>query len=49
MAGVGVNTDFKKLKKLGIKPFFTGLLAALFVGIISLVLIIIFKPFLNLV
>jgi len=46
MAGVGLGTDIRKLKRLGSKPFFVGLFAALSVGIISLILIKIFAPFL---
>jgi len=46
MAGVGLGTDIKKLKQLGVKPFLAGLCAALSVGIISFVLIKIFAPFL---
>lgn len=47
MAGVGLGTDFKKLKQLGSKPFFVGFFAALSVGIVSLILIKIFAPILN--
>ncbi|MCI0708892.1 MAG: putative sulfate exporter family transporter [Chloroflexi bacterium] len=36
MAGVGLNTNFKKLRGLGIKPFVVGLAAALSVGGLSL-------------
>ena len=43
MAGVGLNTDFKKFRKLGFKPFLIGLVAALFVGIISFTLITLFR------
>jgi uncharacterized integral membrane protein (TIGR00698 family) len=46
MAGVGLGTDIRKLKHLGAKPFWVGLLAALSVGIVSLILIKIFSPFL---
>ncbi|UCC39756.1 MAG: putative sulfate exporter family transporter [Candidatus Aminicenantes bacterium] len=46
MAGVGLGTDIKKLKQLGVKPFLAGLCAALSVGIMSFVLIKIFASFL---
>jgi len=46
MAGVGLGTDIKKLKKLGAKPFWVGLCAAVSVGIVSFLLIKIVSPFL---
>ena len=36
LTGVGLSTNFKILKGLGIKPFVVGLGAALVVGVISL-------------
>ena len=39
MAGVGLGTGFKKLSELGLRPFFVGLLAAVFIGVICLILI----------
>jgi uncharacterized integral membrane protein (TIGR00698 family) len=45
MAGVGLGTDIKKLKKLGAKPFWVGLCAAVSVGVVSLLLIKILSPF----
>ena len=42
MAGVGLSTDFKMFKGLGIKPFYIGLIAAASVGIVSLTLIALF-------
>lgn len=42
MAGVGLSTNFKVFKGLGIKPFYIGLIAALSVGIVSLILISLF-------
>lgn len=42
MAGVGLSTDFKMFKGLGIKPFYIGLIAAVSVGIVSLTLISLF-------
>ncbi len=46
MAGVGLGTDIKKLKKLGIKPFLVGLVAAVTVGVVSLILIKLLASFL---
>ncbi|MHA6258431.1 YeiH family protein [Sporosarcina sp. CAU 1771] len=42
MAGVGLSTNFKIFKGLGLKPFYIGLIAALSVGIVSLVLVSLF-------
>jgi uncharacterized integral membrane protein (TIGR00698 family) len=42
MAGVGLSTNFKIFKGLGIKPFYIGLIAALSVGLVSLLLVSIF-------
>lgn len=42
MAGVGLSTDFKTFKGLGMKPFYIGLIAAVSVGLVSLTLISIF-------
>lgn len=42
MAGVGLSTDFKMFKGLGLKPFYIGLIAALSVGVVSLILISLF-------
>jgi uncharacterized integral membrane protein (TIGR00698 family) len=39
LAGVGLNTSFRTLKGLGIKPFLVGLGAALMVGVVSFVAI----------
>ncbi|MDW0108719.1 YeiH family protein [Sporosarcina aquimarina] len=39
MAGVGLSTNFKVFKGLGIKPFYIGLIAAVSVGLVSLLLI----------
>ena len=36
MAGIGISTDLKKLKLIGLKVFYYGLAIALFVGVISL-------------
>jgi len=42
MAGVGLSTNLKIFKGLGIKPFYIGLIAALSVGAVSLLLISLF-------
>jgi uncharacterized integral membrane protein (TIGR00698 family) len=47
MAAVGLNTDLKKLKKLGYKPLVAGFITALFVGLVSLVMIIAMKGLIN--
>lgn len=39
MAGVGLSTSFKMFKGLGMKPFYIGLIAALSVGLVSLILV----------
>jgi uncharacterized membrane protein YadS len=35
LAGVGLSTDFRTFKGLGLKPFLVGLAAALAVGVVS--------------
>ncbi|WP_036187925.1 YeiH family protein [Ureibacillus manganicus] len=42
MAGVGLSTNLKIFKGMGIKPFYIGLIASLSVGVVSLLLISIF-------
>ncbi|RST75586.1 putative sulfate exporter family transporter [Siminovitchia acidinfaciens] len=42
MAGVGLSTNFKIFKGLGLKPFGIGLIAALSVGAVSLILVSLF-------
>ena len=42
IACIGLNTDIKKLTKLGYKPFICGLIASLSVGLVSLLLVTIF-------
>ncbi|MFW9951282.1 MAG: YeiH family protein [Candidatus Thorarchaeota archaeon] len=37
LGGVGLSTDFKKFKGLGVKPFLVGLLGALAIGIVSFI------------
>lgn len=39
MAAVGLSTDFRMFKGLGIKPFYIGMIAAVSVGIVSLLLV----------
>ena len=39
MAAIGYNTNFKYFKKLGIKPFYLGFIAAAMVGLISISII----------
>lgn len=39
MAAIGYNTNFKYFKKLGIKPFYLGFIAASMVGLISISII----------
>jgi len=47
MAGVGLSTNFKMFKGLGLKPFYIGLTAAVSVGIISLVFVSLFGGFVH--
>lgn len=42
MAGVGLSTNLKIFRGMGIKPFYIGLIAALSVGAVSLLLIMLF-------
>lgn len=42
MAGVGLSTNFKMFKGLGLKPFYIGLIAAVSIGILSLTLVSLF-------
>jgi uncharacterized integral membrane protein (TIGR00698 family) len=39
MAGIGLEVDWKKVCNLGMKPFAAGLAASVFVGVVSLVLV----------
>ena len=39
MAGIGLNTDFKKMIKIGARPFIAGFIASVIVAIISLAMI----------
>jgi uncharacterized integral membrane protein (TIGR00698 family) len=47
IACVGLNTDIRKLSKLGYKPFFCGLIAALSVGVVSWLLVTQFGRYLR--
>lgn len=42
MAGVGLSTNFKMFKGIGIKPFYIGFTAAIAVGVVSVVMISLF-------
>lgn len=42
MAGVGLSTDFKTIRGIGIKPFYIGFIAAVIVGLVSALLISLF-------
>ena len=42
MAGVGISTNFKVFKGMGLKPFYIGLIAAVSVGLVSFTLISLF-------
>ena len=44
MAGVGLGTDVRQFRQMGIKPFLVGLFAALTVGLVSFILIKLFVP-----
>lgn len=48
LAGVGLNTNFRTFKVLGIKPFLVGLGAALVVGIVSYIAISLLGSFVTL-
>jgi len=45
LAGVGLSTNFRSFKGLGVKPFLVGLGAALIVGVISLITISLMSSF----
>lgn len=42
MAGVGLSTNFKMFKGIGIKPFYIGFVAAISVGLVSVTLVSLF-------
>ena len=43
MAAVGISINLVELKMMGLKPFIVGLIAAVVVGIISLIYIVFFS------
>ncbi|UJL48312.1 putative sulfate exporter family transporter [Virgibacillus sp. NKC19-16] len=47
MAGVGLSTNFKMFKGIGIRPFYIGFTAAVAVGVVSVVLISLFGGFVS--
>ena len=47
VAGIGLNTDIRKLAKLGYKPFICGLIAAFSVGAVSWLLVTQFGDYLQ--
>lgn len=47
IACIGLNTDIRKLTKLGYKPFVCGLIAACSVGVVSYLLVTIFGGYLH--
>lgn len=44
MAGMGLETDFRKLLKIGFRPFFVGLFSTLFIALFSLILVYFLVP-----
>src|SRR5690625_1609506 len=47
MASVGLLTDFSAFKNIGIRPFYIGFIAAVSVGIVSIVLVSLFGQFVS--
>lgn len=45
MSGIGLLTDFKTFKGIGVKPFYIGCIAAMSVGMISLILVLLFGDY----
>ena len=45
MAGVGLGTSFKSMKGLGIKPFYIGLFAAVLVGVVAVIMVLLLGRF----
>ena len=43
IAGVGLGTDFSSMKKMGLKPFYAGLSASVFMALVSFILISLFR------
>lgn len=48
MAGVGLSTNFKMFKGLGLKPFYIGFIAAISIGVVSATLVAAFGHFIQL-
>ncbi|MCZ6891705.1 MAG: putative sulfate exporter family transporter [Chloroflexi bacterium] len=48
MAGVGLGTSFKIMKGLGVRPFAVGFVAAIMVGLTSIVLVFLLSPLIEL-
>jgi uncharacterized integral membrane protein (TIGR00698 family) len=44
LAGIGLNTSYKKIKELGFKPLMIGFIAAVFVGALSFGMILLLSP-----
>ena len=47
MAGVGLGTSFKSMKGLGIKPFYMGLFAAVLVGVVAIIMVLLLGRFVS--
>ncbi|MFC1918010.1 YeiH family protein [Chloroflexota bacterium] len=47
MAGVGLGTSFKSMKGLGIKPFYIGLFAAVLVGVVAVIMVLLLGRFVS--
>ncbi|MFH1651486.1 MAG: putative sulfate exporter family transporter [Chloroflexota bacterium] len=47
MAGVGLGTSFRSMKGLGIRPFIVGLGAAVTVGLVAIVMVLLLGPLVN--
>ncbi|MCM3323553.1 putative sulfate exporter family transporter [Cytobacillus kochii] len=39
MASVGLGADFKKIREIGLKPVYLGLIASLIVGVVSIAIL----------
>jgi uncharacterized integral membrane protein (TIGR00698 family) len=44
MAGVGLGTNLAALRRLGIKPFYIGLISATIVGVVSIISVLVLGP-----
>lgn len=47
MAAVGLSTNLKVFKSLGIKPFYIGMVAAISVGVVSVIMVYLFGGLIN--